>query len=70
MEDHNHIDSQTFELLMDRLRSFSEVQDRIEKKVDGGFEKINGRVRKLENWRWYVIGVSVALVAIVKMLVG
>ena len=66
----NHIESQTFELLMDKLRELSTGQDRLEGKVDDGFGKINGRVRKLENWRWYVIGVSVALVAIVKILVG
>ena len=47
----NHIESQTFELLMDKLRELSTGQDRLERKVDDGFGKINGRVRKLEYWR-------------------
>jgi len=37
---------------------------RIETKVDGGFEKMNGRVRKLEVWKGYVLGVS-AIIAVV-----
>ena len=30
--------------------------DRIEKKVDKGFYNMNSRVRKLENWRSYILG--------------
>lgn len=56
------INSQTFELLVDTLK-------RIEDKVDGGFDKMNGRVRKLENWRWYVIGIAAAVALLFPLLV-
>lgn len=63
MTDHNHIDSQTFELLMNKLES-------LEKQIEAGFGRVNGnisdhekRLREGEQWRYKVIG-GVALVAV------
>lgn len=44
--------------------------DRIEKKVDKGFDKINGRVRKLENWRSALLGAWGLVVLVVTIIWG
>lgn len=59
----DHMDSQTFELLMNKLES-------LEKQIEAGFGRVNGnisdhekRLREGEQWRYKVIG-GVALVAV------
>lgn len=60
-----HIDSRTWELLKDR---FDKV-DRAVEKVQVTLEKQNGRVGRLENWKWYVIGIGAGIsIAVSKLL--
>ena len=33
-------------------------------KIDTKVTKQNGRVRKLENWRWYILGIAAGVAAI------
>lgn len=45
----NNVDNRTWEMLMDRF-------DSLDKKVDCGFSKINGRVRFTEKMLWTAFG--------------
>jgi len=47
------------------IKGIKESLDRIEAKVD----KQNGRVRKLENWRAYTIGIAAVLMFIIDLVV-
>lgn len=52
------IDDKLMEYMNDRF-------NRLEKKMDTGFGLINGRVRKLENWKSYTTGALAIFVLIV-----
>lgn len=62
------INDQTFELLMTELKDIKQSVDVTQKDVKDGFGKLNGRVRKLENWRWYIVGIATAIVFIVNRI--
>lgn len=68
MTEHSHIDGQTFELLMTKLNDMDRRTERVETAVTDGFAKVNGRVRRLENWRWYIVGIITAIVFILDKL--
>lgn len=50
------INPQTFALLQDMLEDIKKGQDDLKADVREGFGKMNGRVRKLENKYWYLMG--------------
>ena len=52
------IDDKTLEYLEKRFSG-------LEKKMDDGFGKINGRVRKLEGWRSFSAGAIAVIVAVI-----
>ena len=56
------IDEKTLEYLDKRFGS-------LEKKMDAGFGRINGRVRKLENWRSFLAGAFSLFVIIVGLYI-
>lgn len=49
---------------------FGMVKDTREdvREIKGELKKQNGRVRKLENWRWYLVGAFAAILIILKIL--
>ena len=55
------INQQTFELLVSAL-------ERIEKKVDDGFGKLNGRQRRSETWIAWIRGVLLVVMAVMAFL--
>jgi len=59
-----HIDARTWELLMKRFDASDDMQMRILKTV----KEQNGRIGRLENWRWYIIGITTAVVVALKYL--
>lgn len=59
------VNEQAFELIKQRLDELHENQTAIFDELKGGFEKMNGRVKKLESWRSWMLGV----IAVIGVLV-
>lgn len=64
MADKDSMSDRTFEMLRDDIKESKEATEKVHREVKRGFEKLDNRVRKLENWRSGIVATGTFVIIV------